>query len=112
MVFGIAIIPGFMNAFLIMSLHTLIAGPKFRYPRMTFPVICILVAAYNEQDCIASTIESIAAQGYPGPLQVIVINDGSTDDTARVLAGLRPPVVAGHQPADQRGQGEGAESRA
>lgn len=89
-VFGIAIIPGFMNAFLVMSL-ILDRRPRVRAPTQSLPGISILVAAYNEQDCIASTIESIAAQGYPGPLQVIVINDGSTDDTARVLAGLDHP---------------------
>ena len=89
-VFGIAIIPGFMNAFLVMSL-LLDRRPKVQAPTQSLPGINILVAAYNEQDCIASTIESIAAQGYPGPLQVIVINDGSTDGTAKVLAGLDHP---------------------
>lgn len=91
-VFGIAIIPGFMNAFLVMSL-LLDRRPKVQAPieSRSLPGISILVAAYNEQDCIASTIESIAAQNYSGPLQVIVINDGSTDDTATVLAGLEQP---------------------
>ena len=89
-VFGIAIIPGFMNAFLLMSLM-LDRRPKVQTPTQSLPGISILVAAYNEQDCIASTIQSIAAQGYPGPLQVIVINDGSTDNTAHVLAGLDHP---------------------
>jgi len=89
-VFGIAIIPGFMNAFLVMSL-ILDRRPEVQAPVETLPGITILVAAYNEQDCIASTIQSIAAQGYPGPMQVIVINDGSTDDTAGALAALDHP---------------------
>lgn len=45
------------------------------------PPLSILVAAYNEENTIASTIESIAKQDYPGELQVIVINDGSSDGT-------------------------------
>ncbi len=89
-VFGIAIIPGFMNAFLVTSL-LLDRRPDIRVVSDTLPGITILVAAYNEEACIASTIESIAKQGYPGPLQVIVINDGSTDGTSEVLAGLEYP---------------------
>jgi len=89
-VFGIAIIPGFMNAFLIASL-LLDRRPEILVPTQAQPGISILVAAYNEAPNIASTIESIARQGYPGPLQVIVINDGSTDGTAHALAGLNYP---------------------
>lgn len=89
-VFGIAIIPGFMNAFLVASL-LLDRRPAVQVAAEALPGICILVAAYNEESCIASTINSIAAQGYPGALQVIVINDGSTDNTATELAKLDHP---------------------
>jgi biofilm PGA synthesis N-glycosyltransferase PgaC len=47
--------------------------------------VSILVAAYNEQDNIVSTIESIAQQHYPGALEVIVVNDGSRDNTAELV---------------------------
>jgi biofilm PGA synthesis N-glycosyltransferase PgaC len=55
------------------------------------PGISVLVAAYNEEANIAETIASIEAQHYRGPLQVIVINDGSTDRTAEVLEGISHP---------------------
>ncbi len=89
-IFGIAIIPGFMNAFLVVSL-LLDRRPDNHASTGPLPGITILVAAYNEEASIASTIESIARQHYPGPMQVIVINDGSTDGTAMVLATLRYP---------------------
>jgi len=89
-IFGIAIIPGFMNAFLIASL-CLDRRPAIRVSQAQLPGISILVAAYNEVESIRSTIDSIAAQGYPGDLEVIVINDGSTDGTAQALDGLRHP---------------------
>lgn len=89
-VLGIAIIPGFMNAFLVTSL-IFDRRPAGLAPTAGLPGISILVAAYNEEDFIASTIQSIEAQDYPGPLQVIVINDGSTDNTASVLATLDHP---------------------
>lgn len=89
-VFGIAIIPGFMNAFLVMSL-LLDRRPQIRVAVGRLPAVSILVAAYNEEASIASTIDSIAKQDYPGALQVIVINDGSTDGTAAALARLHYP---------------------
>ncbi len=89
-IFGIAILPGFMNAFLITSL-CLDRRPPIRMPGTTLPGISILVAAYNEEASIQSTIKSIAAQQYPGPFEVIVINDGSSDGTAQALDALRHP---------------------
>jgi len=89
-IFGIAIIPGFMNAFLVVSL-LLDRRPELRSTRGALPGITILVAAYNEEASIASTIESIARQHYPGPLQVVVVNDGSVDGTAMVLSTLHYP---------------------
>jgi biofilm PGA synthesis N-glycosyltransferase PgaC len=83
-IFGIAIIPGFMNAFLIVSL-LLDRRPAVRTTTAKLPGISILVAAFNEEDNIAATIEGLARQHYPGPMEVIVINDGSTDGTAMVL---------------------------
>lgn len=88
---GIALLPGFMNAFLVTSLLL------DRRPRIvatlseTMPGITILVAAYNEERHIAATVESISRQRYPGPLQVIVINDGSTDGTRAKLDAIKRP---------------------
>lgn len=84
---GIAILPGFLNAFLILSL-VLDRRPR-RRALGAYPPISILVAAYNEADSIAETLASIEAQGYPGALEIIVIDDGSTDGTAEQVAGAR-----------------------
>ncbi|SDC96966.1 glycosyltransferase [Paraburkholderia lycopersici] len=95
--FGIAILPGGMNAFLMASL-LMDRRPPFCSVGDQLPGLTILVAAYNEEACIAQTIESIAKQEYGGPLQVIVVNDGSTDGTASELRWLwkrriiTPPV--------------------
>jgi biofilm PGA synthesis N-glycosyltransferase PgaC len=85
LVYGIAIVPGFMNAFLAISLlldkrppHTALS---------VYPPISILIAAYNEEASIEETLVSIERQHYPGELQVIVINDGSKDGTAAVVEG-------------------------
>jgi biofilm PGA synthesis N-glycosyltransferase PgaC len=63
-IFGIAIIPGWMNAFLLMGLLLDRRPPKTKIEK--YPPLSILVAAYNEEQSIVSTIESIAKQDYPG----------------------------------------------
>ena len=90
-ILGIAVIPGWMNAFLLVGL---LLDRRPRRPRLApaaYPPVSILVAAYNEEATIASTLQSIALQNYPAALQVIVINDGSTDGTREVLRGLSYP---------------------
>lgn len=83
LIYGIAIIPGFMNSFAALSLM-MDRRPK-REPLATYPGISMLVAAYNEAASIEDTLVSIGLQKYPGPLQVIVINDGSQDNTADIV---------------------------
>ncbi|MFJ4290484.1 glycosyltransferase [Cupriavidus sp. NPDC089707] len=82
---GIAIIPGFMNAFLIASLAMDRRPPRRQLD--DYPPLTILIAAYNEEASILDTLASIERQNYPAPLQVIVINDGSRDATASLVRG-------------------------
>lgn len=81
---GIAIIPGFMNAFMVGALM-LDRRPAHAPLKTAYPALSILIAAYKEEESIVGTLESIARQGYPGKLQVIVINDGSPDRTAELV---------------------------
>jgi peptidoglycan-N-acetylglucosamine deacetylase len=50
------------------------------------PFVSILVPAYNEEPVIASTIRSLLASDYP-QYEIIVIDDGSQDNTSAVVAG-------------------------
>jgi glycosyltransferase involved in cell wall biosynthesis len=49
------------------------------------PLVSVVMPAYNCAEVVAEAIESALAQGYPN-LEILVVNDGSTDDTATVLA--------------------------
>jgi biofilm PGA synthesis N-glycosyltransferase PgaC len=49
------------------------------------PNVTILIAAFNEEGFIGSTLEGIARQNYSGSMRVIVISDGSTDDTVDII---------------------------
>src|ERR1044071_8672982 len=49
------------------------------------PPITLLIAAYNEQDVIASKLENTLSLDYPREnLQIIVAADGSDDRTAEI----------------------------
>ena len=87
----IAYVPGFMNCFLVVTL-LLDQRPARRRP-LVYPGVTVLIAAYNEADAIAETIESVAHEDYAGPLEVLVLNDGSSDGTlaAAEAAKLRLP---------------------
>ncbi len=81
----IAIVPGFMNAFVVSAL-LFDNRPKTKVIEQ-FPPVTILIAAYNEENSIQDSLLSIARQDYPAPMRTIVIDDGSTDQTVvKILA--------------------------
>jgi cellulose synthase/poly-beta-1,6-N-acetylglucosamine synthase-like glycosyltransferase/peptidoglycan/xylan/chitin deacetylase (PgdA/CDA1 family) len=51
------------------------------------PPVSIVVPAFNEEVGIAAAVRSLATGDYP-TIEVIVVDDGSTDATAAVVAGL------------------------
>ncbi len=46
------------------------------------PPISVLIAAYNEEKVIAATLRAVLANDHPGPIEVLVVDDGSSDQTA------------------------------
>lgn len=59
--------------------------------RVTKPV-SVIVPAYNEEKCIAATVRALWQSRYPA-VEVIVVDDGSTDRTAEVVEDLNLPGV-------------------
>ncbi|WP_314173633.1 bifunctional polysaccharide deacetylase/glycosyltransferase family 2 protein [Streptomyces winkii] len=54
--------------------------------------VTVLVPAHNEEAGIEATIRSLLASTHPY-LQVVVVDDGSTDRTAQIAEGVRDPRV-------------------
>jgi biofilm PGA synthesis N-glycosyltransferase PgaC len=49
-----------------------------------YPGVSVIVPAHNESYAILETIESLKNLQYP-EFEIIVVNDGSTDETADIL---------------------------
>ncbi len=50
--------------------------------------LSILMPVYNEEERIADALKQALAVDYPCPVEVLVVDDGSRDGTAEILAGL------------------------
>lgn len=70
---------GFLNMPLAVY-HKYQEGKLEQKPLSRYPSLSIIVPAYNEEKCIAGTIETLLETYYPDK-EIIVVDDGSTDNT-------------------------------
>lgn len=78
----IAYIPGWLVAFLAVSL-VLDRQPPMKVADPDDPVT-VIIAARNEAERIADTLGYVARQRYRGHIEVLVMDNGSTDGTAAI----------------------------
>lgn len=50
-----------------------------------FPTVSVVIPSWNQGRFISRTLESILKQDYPGKVEIIVSDGGSTDETVEVL---------------------------
>lgn len=56
----------------------------------TAELVSVIMPAFNRADVIAASIQSVLDQSYPH-FELIIVDDGSTDHTATVVAGFDDP---------------------
>lgn len=75
-------------------LVTLLSKPardsRARAPSVTTPSVAVIVPCYNEATTVGATCDSLLALDYPKEkLEIILVNDGSTDETAQAMERFR-----------------------
>lgn len=59
----------------------------------SYPSVTFLVPAYNEEEYVEECLESLLGQDYPsGKLDIIAINDGSTDSTLEKMKNYKDKI--------------------
>lgn len=61
-------------------------APPGRTLSTALPRVAIVVPARNEADVLSPVLQSLLHQEYPGPWRIYVVDDHSTDATARIAA--------------------------
>ena len=67
--------------------------------------ISILMCAFNEERTIRRATREVLRQEYPCEIELIVVDDGSSDATADLVARVKDPRVILHRHAQNRGKG-------
>lgn len=55
----------------------------------SFPLISVLLPAYNHQEYVQESIKSVVSQTYPN-IELLIIDDGSSDETWAKICELEP----------------------
>ena len=100
-----------------MLINTLFSFKKQKKPEPfeTLPFVSIFIPAHNEEYTIEDTVRSVCGLDYhneegEAQYELIVVNDGSTDNTSEILAKLKKElpqvkIVTRHPPRSGKGKG-------
>jgi len=87
------------NQFSKLTMITLMstAPPKSPVPGLeSSPLVSVIIPTYNRYACVGRAIESVLSQTY-APYEIIVVDDGSTDSTMRLLETYADRIRVIHQ---------------
>ena len=91
----------FFEVFLLVTFLSEPARERRARPLSTkTPPIAVIVPCWNEENTIKGTVDSLLAMDYPfDKLQLVLVNDGSTDGTAAVMDGYQghPQITVIHK---------------
>src|SRR5687767_1343891 len=79
-------------------------------PKPIFTKLSVLMAAYNEEDSLRSSVEAVLAVDLPDELkrEIIIVNDGSKDSTWELMQELQaehPEIIRVYAQPQNMGKG-------
>lgn len=74
-----------------MSEDNIVQAPTARSEGL--PFVSVVIPAYNEENYLLSCLESIGKQDYAGEYEVIVVDNASTDNTAKIALDWGAKIV-------------------
>ena len=78
-------------------------------PRPEYHLLSVVVPVFNERNTVAEIIRRMRAVELPVRLEVVVVDDGSSDGSDKVLAALAGLHGEGDPPSEQPWKGRGGE---
>ena len=82
---GLVVSGGFYGA-TVLWLWLGLTRNKLRNTNCVYPSVSVVVAARDEEVSLPACLAALAAQDYPGQLEVVIVDDRSRDGTAAVIA--------------------------
>jgi glycosyltransferase involved in cell wall biosynthesis len=79
-------------------------------PGLEHKMLSVIVPVYNERNTIVEVLRRIRAVELPVTLEIIVVDDGSTDGSDKVLAALEDSTVRIIRHSENRGKGAAVRS--
>ena len=80
----------------LLAIWARVAGRPVRrrpsFDKRDWPAVSVIIAAHNEGARLSGRLGNLLNQSYPGPIEIIVVSDGSTDGTAAAVAQFEPDV--------------------
>ena len=58
---------------------------------MSYPTVTVILPVYNGENYVRFAIESVLSQTVKD-LELVVVDDGSTDSTPEIIASYGPPI--------------------
>ena len=83
-----------VRTLLVVALAVIHKSQSARAPRSALtPAVSVVIPAFNEEKVITRTVASMLASDYGGPLEILVVDDGSNDGTAAAVEAIRDKRV-------------------
>lgn len=78
------------------------------FVKNSFPSVSIIIPVFNGMNTLPQCLNSIRKQDYPGPLEVIIVDDGSTDGSGEYAEEQEFKVIQQKNQGPAKARNEGA----